>query len=73
MSIESERIKQLRAELGLGVREMAREIQVNPATICYWEKGTRMPNVIALHKLINLSARYGKHITMEWLRPVNNC
>lgn len=63
------RIKDLRSKLGAGVREWSRELNVSPSTICAWEKGQRVPDVISCHKIIKCANLYGISINIEWLRP----
>lgn len=40
----NEKIRQLRAELGLTQAELARRLQVSPSTVGMYEQGRRMPD-----------------------------
>ena len=43
MSILSERLKKLRLENNIKSKDLAQTLDVEPATITNWEKGTRIP------------------------------
>ncbi|MDR1093708.1 MAG: helix-turn-helix domain-containing protein [Clostridiales bacterium] len=49
-----ERLKELRAEKGIGQNKLARDLDLSNASISYWENGLQEPGAAALFKL----ARY---------------
>lgn len=51
MSKFGQRLKELREEKGLLNKELAKEINVEPATITNWEKGNRSPREDILIKI----------------------
>lgn len=51
MSKFGQRLKELREEKGLLNKELAKEINVEPATITNWEKGNRTPKEDLLIKI----------------------
>ena len=60
----SREIKRHRLTLGMSCKELARAIDVHPATVYHWEKGM-MPNIIMLPKIAR-----ALHVTeMELLYP----
>lgn len=63
------RVKELRAMLAMGVRELARSIKSSPSSITCWEKGRRSPNIDQCYRLINLAKTHNIGIDLEWLRP----
>ena len=54
MKIVAERIRLLRAEMGVGQNQLAQDIQVSNASISYWENAKQEPSAQAIYKL----ARY---------------
>lgn len=49
-----EKIKQIRSQKGLTVRELARLSELNVATICHIENGKVRPNSITIAKIANV-------------------
>lgn len=49
--IFAERLKELRAERGVGQNALARELNLSNASISYWENGKQEPCASALYKL----------------------
>lgn len=47
----SENLQKLRRENGISQKKLAKEIGVSQASIGYWEKGQRIPSVVAVQKL----------------------
>lgn len=47
-------LKAARVNQGLTQKEVAKELNVSTKTICFWEKGIRMPKVIYIDKLCDL-------------------
>lgn len=43
-----ERLKELRLEKGLNLKQLAKEIGFSHAAVCRWELGTQVPNIQAL-------------------------
>lgn len=46
-----DRLKQLRSEAGISMKQLAAEVDVSDAAICKWENGTAEPKVSYLIKL----------------------
>ena len=49
--IFAERLKELRAEKGVGQNALSRELGLSNASISYWENGKQEPCASALYKL----------------------
>lgn len=61
MKIFAERLKDLRAEDGLTLKDVSSAIGVSINTVSRWERQERLPNIeniVALAKLFNVSADY---------------
>ena len=61
MPIFAEKLKDLRTDKGLSLKELAKELKVSDVTIGRWEKQQRIPNIIELKKIaefFNVSADY---------------
>lgn len=43
-----ERLKELRTEKGLNLKQLAKETGFSHAAVCRWELGTQVPNIQAL-------------------------
>lgn len=43
-----ERLKELRLEKGLNLKQLAKETGFSHAAVCRWELGTQVPNIQAL-------------------------
>lgn len=68
MSIFIERLKLLRIEKNLSLIELSKETGLSKSALCYWEKGERIPNAVAIIKLakfFNVSADYLLGLTNE--------
>ncbi len=57
-----ERIKALRAQLGLSQAKFARELGLALSTVCHWEQGIRTPDG-ATAKLLRILEQYPELIT----------
>lgn len=56
-----ERLKELREDCGLSMRELANKIGVSTNTISRWERGERIPNLdalVVLAKFFKVSTDY---------------
>ena len=51
--IFAERLKELRKEQGLTGEQLAKAIGVSKMAISFWERGERIPNMLALVALAN--------------------
>ena len=61
MKIFAERLKELRAEQNLTLRNVAQGIDVSINTVSRWERQERLPNIeniVALAKFFRVSADY---------------
>lgn len=61
MPIFAERLKDLRTDKCLSLKELAKELKVSDVAIGRWEKQQRVPNIIELKKIaefFNVSADY---------------
>ena len=61
MKIFAERLKDLRAEDGLTLKDVSSAIGVSINTVSRWERQERLPNIeniVGLAKLFNVSADY---------------
>lgn len=47
----AERLKELRAEKGIGQNKLAKDLELSNASISYWENGKQEPSATALFKL----------------------
>lgn len=61
MEIFAERLKELRIEKGLTIKQLAKEVQIGSSSLCRWEncqadvKGSQL---VALAKYFNVSIDY---------------
>lgn len=51
MEIFAERLKDLRIDKNLSLRQLANELQIRDTTIGRWERMLRVPNIIELKKI----------------------
>ena len=61
MNIFAERLKDLRTDKKLSLKQLAKELDVSDVAIGRWEKQLRIPNIIELKKIaefFNVSADY---------------
>ena len=61
MEIFAQRLKSLREEKNLSLKQLAKELNVSDVAIGRWEKMLRVPNIIELKKIaqfFNVSADY---------------
>ena len=61
MKIFADRLKDLRNEKGLSLKQLAKELDISDAAISRWENQLRVPNIIELKKIaefFNVSADY---------------
>ena len=59
-----ERIKEIRASLGLTQEEFARQVGVSFSTVSRWENGRGSPSRLALLQIARLQAMPGQEIPM---------
>ena len=62
MKIFAERLKDLRLEKGLSIRQLAKKVDLSPMAISHWENYSRTPSADAL---IILSKFFG--VTTDYL------
>ncbi len=68
MKIYIERIKELRLEAKLSLRQLANVLNVSANTISRWERGERVPtadHIIALSKYFGVSSDYILGFTID--------
>jgi len=61
MNSFSERLKELREEKGLSLKQLSKEIGISDVAIGRWERKARIPNIealIVIAKYFNVSADY---------------
>ena len=61
MEIFADRLKDLRTDKGLSLKQLAKQLNVSDVAIGRWEKQQRIPNIIELKKIaefFNVSADY---------------
>lgn len=61
MDIFADRLKDLRTDKKLSLKQLAKELNVSDVAIGRWEKQLRVPNIIELKKIaefFNVSADY---------------
>ena len=61
MDIFADRIKNLRTEKRLSLKQLAKELNISDAAISRWENQLRVPNIIELKKIaqyFNVTADY---------------
>ncbi len=61
MNIFSQRLRELRLEKGLSMKQLAKSINATDAAISNWENGINEPKIsyiIAIAKFFNVSADY---------------
>ena len=51
MSLFSQRLKELRTDRGLSMKELAKEIEATDAAVCNWENGVNEPKLAYIIKL----------------------
>lgn len=56
MKVFAERLKELRTERGLSLKQLAKEINVTDIAISRWERQLRLPNI---ENLTNLAKFFG--------------
>jgi len=54
MRVSMKNLKKIRKKQGLTQCQLAEKVGVNRITICRWEKGTRLPSIACLMKLIEV-------------------
>lgn len=62
MKVFAERLKELRLERGLSLKQLAKEIKVTDIAISRWERQLRLPNI---ENLTNLAKFFG--VTTDYL------
>ena len=61
MSIFSQRLRELRLEKGLSMKQLAKELNTTDAAISNWENGINEPKIsylISMSKFFNISTDY---------------
>lgn len=61
MKIFAERLRELRLEKGLSMKELAKELNITDATISYWENDVNEPKITYLKSIalyFNVSTDY---------------
>lgn len=51
MKIFCERLKELREEQNLSIKQLAKELQVSDAAVSRWERGLRIPSIENLYNI----------------------
>ncbi len=61
MKIFAERLRELRLEKGLSMKELAKELNITDATVSYWENDVNEPKITYLKSIalyFNVSTDY---------------
>jgi putative transcriptional regulator len=61
----AENIRKLRRGMGYSQPELAREMNVQPGTICNWETGRRSPRMFYVRKLVELANKFKIKFNIE--------
>ena len=56
INVFSERLKELRSERGLSIKQLAKELLISDMAISRWERKLQVPNI----EMLDLLARYFK-------------
>lgn len=67
MSKFAERLKELREDKGLSLKQLAKALNISDVALGRWEKGTRIPNIETLEQL----SKFFK-VTTDYMLGIGN-